>query len=126
MNSRVVVGILGAVLLIASSWAHAFLGWPHFREILTKANVDADSIGSLAVGWHFGSVSMLTIGLIVLMAAIRVQQGKYAATEGIKVVAIAYIAFGGAAFYFRNFEPSFLMFVATGLLIGWFAFRRVG
>jgi hypothetical protein len=35
---------------------------------LGEAGVSADAIGGLAAGWHFGSVAMLSLGGVVLLA----------------------------------------------------------
>ena len=69
MKRYSILGLVAGLLLIASSAAHAFLGWPPFGAALAEAGIEGDIIGALAVGWYFGSTAMLVFGVIVLAAA---------------------------------------------------------
>ncbi len=118
MKIRAILGMLAGLLLVTSAGTHAFLGWPPFRELLGDAGVDADVIAALSVGWYFGSVAMLAFGAIVLLAAAHALRGERAATGSLWVIAGAYTAFGATVYVIRDFNPHFLLFVATGLLVG--------
>ena len=117
MKARVILGLLAALLLIASAFAHAFLGWPPFQSILEQAGVDADAIAALEVGWYFGSLAMLAFGAIVFLAAARAIRGERAATGSLWIIGGAYTAYGAVAYVASDFNPHFLLFVVTGLLV---------
>ena len=55
-------------LLISSSFAHAFLGWPAIRQALVASNVDPGLVQGIGVGWLYGSAAMLTFGVLTLLA----------------------------------------------------------
>ncbi len=118
MKTRAVLGLLAGVLLVASAGAHAFLGWPPFRLILEEAGIDADAVAALGVGWYFGSVAMLAFGAIVLVAAVQAIRGERASNGSLWIIAAAYTTYGLAVYIARDFNPHFLLFVITGLLVG--------
>lgn len=115
------LGILTALLLVASAAAHAFLGWPAFRGPLAAAQVDADVVAALSIGWYFGSVSMLGFGVIVLHQALRRRAGRPVQPGPLWAIAVLYLGFGTTAFLARGLNPHFLLFAVTGLLVGLFA-----
>jgi F420-dependent oxidoreductase-like protein len=83
MRTRAGLGLLGGALLLASSLAHALLGWPQMRTGLRAGGADPELIAGLGVGWHFGSLSMAAFGAIVLaIAGARLGQIARAADEG--------------------------------------------
>lgn len=122
MRVRGAIGVLAGALLLASAIAHAFLGWPPFAEALSAAGVDGGLAGGLAVGWYYGSAAMLAFGMIVLLAALAVLRGRMVSLVPVRVIAVVYVAFGVSAFVARDMNPHFLLFVATGVLVGIFAF----
>lgn len=100
-------------LLFASGLAHALVGWPQLAPVLVSASVPAETIAAMAVGWYFGSVSMLSFGaMAVSFALLR----SPSAAVPLGIIAVAYTAFGSAAYILRNFNPHFLGFIAIGLL----------
>ena len=117
MKARAILGFLAALLLIASAVAHAVLGWPPFRSILDQAGVDSEAIAALEVGWYFGSLAMLAFGAIVLLAAVRAIRGQQAANGSLWIIGTAYTLYGAVAYVVRDFNPHFLLFVVTGLLV---------
>ena len=122
MKGRAYLGIATGVVLILSSLAHAFLGWPSLRPALETGGVDANVIGAMAVGWYFGSVAMAAFGAIVLVWAVKLLRGQTVDMAPVWIMALAYLAFGLAAFLVRGLNPHFLLFIVTGLLLGAFAF----
>ncbi len=118
VKTRAILGLLAGLLLIASAGGHAFLGWPPFRTLLEQAGVDADAVAALSVGWYFGSVAMLAFGAIVLLAAVQAMRGERAANGSLWIIAAAYAGFGLTVYVLRDFNPHFLLFVVTGLLVG--------
>lgn len=109
-------GYVSATVLVLGGLAHALGGWPPMSSALRESGVDADLAGALAVGWFFGSVSMLTFGAIVSVSARRSSRG-IGALPGVWLIAAAYAGFGCAAFLLRHFNPHFLIFIFSGLLV---------
>jgi hypothetical protein len=109
--------LVGSLLLLSSP-AHAFLGWPPIRDRLAQGGVAGDLIAAIAIGWYFGSVAMAAFGVIVFLTWLE-QRGK--ATVGRFVagtVAVAYLSFGAAAYLSRSYNPHFLVaFLVPGVLL---------
>jgi hypothetical protein len=112
------IGLVAGALLLASSLAHAFAGWPALTSALDGSGVAADLQGALAVGWFWGSASMAAFGLIVTIYASRRLRGDHPPVLPIRLIAVTYLLFGAAAFLARDFNPHFLLFVVSGLLVG--------
>ena len=115
---RSILVMSAGVLMILSSGAHAFLGWPQLQPELSKAGVVQPLLGAVAVGWYFGSVAMLTFGVVVLLMGLRLKRGDRSGVLTVRIVAAAYLLFGLTVFVLRDFNPHFLVFVFTGLLTG--------
>lgn len=124
MKPRAVLGLVGGLLLLASSLAHAFLGWPQIRDALAAAGTEPQLVGALAVGWHFGSVAMAAFGVIVTAIAVARLRGRAPSILPAAVVAVTYLAFGTGALIARHGSPHFLAFLVLGLLVGALAFHR--
>ena len=117
-----VFGIVIAVLVFASALAHGIYGWSAVREALSTYAVHSDIMGALAVGWYFGSAAMLTFACVILRDAVR-QLGRKSVDSGtLWIIALAYVLFGAIAFIAREFNPHFLLFIVTGILVGAFSF----
>lgn len=113
-----VLGFVTGLLLIASGGAHALLGWPPFHSALKNAGIDADVIGAIAAGWYFGSISMVAFGLIILHQAIRRLRGSAIQAGPLWTISAAYLLFGVGAYLARHFNPHFLLFIVTGVVVG--------
>ncbi len=118
MKARAILGCLAALLLAASAFAHAFLGWPPFQSILEEAGIDANVTAALEVGWYFGSLAMLAFATIVFLAAARAIRGERANNGSLWIISAAYTGYGLVVYVARDFNPHFLLFVVTGLLVG--------
>jgi hypothetical protein len=114
---RDVLGLIAGTILVLSSGAHSFLGWPALRAALVAARAPDDLIRGLAIGWHFGGASMLAFGVMVLAIFLGRLRGSELATWPAAVVAILYVAFGVAALVASNFELFFLIFVVPGSML---------
>jgi hypothetical protein len=101
VKARIGLGVAAGVLLLLSSAAHALLGWPQFGAALADAGLDGQTVGALAVGWYFGSVSMLAFGVIVLAAAVDAARGRPVAVAPLWIIAGGYLGRAG-----RRSEPS--------------------
>jgi hypothetical protein len=122
VRTRALLGLLGGLLLLASSLAHAGLGWPAMRAALEAAGAPPELRGGLAVGWLFGSVAMAAFGVIVVSIALAALRGSRASRLPAAVIGIAYASFGAWAFLARGGNPHFLGFVAIGALVAVLAF----
>ena len=110
--------LLAGALMVLSSAAHAFLGWPLLRDDLKSTGVAENLAGALAVGWYFGSVAMLAFGAITLRSGLLLRRGDRSGMTPVRIIAACYLVFGVVTFVSRNFNPHFLLFVITGLLAG--------
>lgn len=115
------LGTLGGLLLVISSGAHAFLGWPPLGRDLSAGGIEAGVVRAVSTGWYFGSVAMLALGLLVLWMVGRARRGLAGGTGGAWIIAAAYGGFGAVAFVAQDLNPHFILFIVNGLLIGGFA-----
>jgi len=115
---RAYIVIAAGLIMVLSSAAHAFLGWPALTMELAKSGVAEDLSGALSLGWYFGSVSMLAFGIITVSFGLRFKRGDRSGAAAIAVIAAGYSLFGALAIVMRGFNPHFLLFIATGLLAG--------
>ena len=121
MRGRGILGLISGLLLVLSSLAHAFLGFPPLRTQLTASAAAEDVVGALAIGWYFGSAAMATFGLIVLTSGANALKGKPSGLAAVRWIALAYALFGLAAFFADGMNPHFLGFIVIGLLLGVYA-----
>jgi hypothetical protein len=110
--------MLAGVLMMLSSLAHGTLGWRSMRDALESAGAGNDLVGALAAGWYFGSVAMAVFGAIVITSGLRLRRGDLSGVLPVRLIAAGYVLFGLGAFFGRNLNPHFLLFVLTGLLAG--------
>jgi ribosomal protein S18 acetylase RimI-like enzyme len=110
--SHWVIFVCGVVIAL-QSLPHAFVGWPAFEPALLGAGVDPALVGGLSVGWYFGSVAMLVLGVVVLLAFRALRSGASLAWQVACAVGVGYLAFGLGAFLYRS-NPHFLGFIAPG------------
>lgn len=124
MKSRSVVGLVAGCALLLSAIPHAFMGWPSFEPVLAAASVDVEAVAGLRIGWIYGSFSMAGLGIIVVLAAWSSWRHATPPGSGPVVVAIATLAFGLWAYLGHGMHPHFLLFIAQGLLVGYYALPR--
>jgi len=113
--------VLG-ILVAASALPHSFAGWPPAAEALGAAGVDAGLITGLAVGWHFGSVAMVVLGAVVMLAWRDARAGGDFGWRAALAVGAAYLAFGVVELAVRG-RPQFFGFVAIGAGLVWASLR---
>jgi hypothetical protein len=110
--------ILGGVLLVAGAFVHAFAGWPPLRGALESHGCTAGLIGAVAATWTFGSVAMLTFGFLILCDGMRMLRGTQVTIASAPAIGAACLCFGAVAWLLRDLDPTFLVFVLIGLVIG--------
>jgi hypothetical protein len=113
---RTVLVVAAGLVLIASSAAHSLLGWPQMLVRLTAEHASLDLISGLAMGWHFGGVAMLTLGLLALWLA-SVAQRSIDVRAPVGLIGVAYIAFGAGAAAALGFDVFQIVFLAPGVLL---------
>lgn len=115
---RAVLVLAAGALMLLSSVAHGALGWPAMRAELERAGAGDDLTGALSAGWYFGTAAMAAFGVIVVICGLRLRRADRSGTPVVLAVAACYLVFGLWAFLLHDFNPHFLLFVATGLLAG--------
>jgi hypothetical protein len=118
VQQRIVIG-LGVVIGLLSI-PHAFLGLPDLWRQLTAAGVSPDLRGAIAVGWCFGSLSMVTLGLLVIWCGVH---GGALARRCAITVGLAYMAFGAGSMLYRGLGPHFIGFLVIGFALTALALR---
>lgn len=109
--------VLGGLLMLLSSLAHAFQGWPAMEEGLAPHPVDAEIAASLAVGWIWGSACMAGLGALTLACLPGVRRGERSARVATAVAGLTWALFGAGALYWRWPNTHFLAFVLVGGLV---------
>ena len=109
--------VAGSLMLLSAA-AHAGLGWPSLRPPLESAGVASDVTDALAIGWYWGSAAMAAFGVITLVSGWKLWRGDMSLVPALLAVAGCYLLFGAVAFVRADFNPRFLLFVATGLQAG--------
>lgn len=120
MNLPVALGTASGAVLLLSGLAHAFTGWPPQADALVAAGIDAGIRSALRIGWYFGSLAMMAFGAIVLGMTRASRRTKVHAGPA-WVISALYLVFGLGSFVATDFNLHFLLFVATGVLVGMFA-----
>ena len=110
--SEYLVGLTSGFIFL-SAFAHAGPGWKALREALQEGT-DPAILGAVGVGWHFGSVSMATFGLLGLLSAVQMRRGQPHARWTPALIGTAYVLFGIGALLYRGQKLHFVMFIVLG------------
>jgi len=116
-RARAVLGLIAGAILILSSAGHSILGWKELSGKLAAAHLPAELVLGLQVGWQFGGVAMLALGVILLALFARRWRGEPVSLLPAATVAVAYLGFGAWALLASNFDPFFLVFIVPGVLL---------
>jgi hypothetical protein len=118
-RARLILGVIAAVMLFASSAAHSILGWKSMAEQLSNTNVPSDLQAGLRIGWMFGGAAMVILGFIAITTFIDRLRGGRAPLSHVVVIAVVYMAFGAWAIAASGGDLFFLgVFVVPGALLG--------
>jgi hypothetical protein len=112
-----VLTIVAAVILILSSGAHSLLGWPAVRAKLADANVPAELVGGLAMGWHFAGLAMLVLGVVVLWLLAEARRSAANVALPLQIIGGAYELFAIGCFALLGWDPFLLTFLVPGTLL---------
>ena len=115
---RVILGHLGALLIILSSAAHSLLGWSSLGASLASINAPPELVTGLRIGWQFGGAAMLTFGCIVIREMSTLRHRRSAALWTVLIIGLLYVAFGSWALVISAYDPFFAgVFIVPGLLL---------
>jgi hypothetical protein len=115
-KARDIVGVIAAALMLLSSAAHVLLGWKALSAELEAAHVQGELLLGLRIGWYFGGVAMLLLGIILLTLFAARLRGERRPLLPAAVVALGYLAFGGWALTVSG-NPFFMVFIVPGALL---------
>ena len=116
-RARTVLGLVAAGMLILSSFAHSILGWKGLSEELAKTNAPANLVTGLKVGWMYGGVVMLVLGVILIPLFTRRLRGEEVSGLPAAAVSVAYLGFGAWALLASDLSPFFMGFMVQGVLL---------
>jgi hypothetical protein len=108
---------VAAVILILSSGAHSFMGWPGLRTELAAANAPDALVDGLAMGWHFAGMTMLVLGILVLWLLVAARSGAPSIRVPLLVIGVAYVLFGIKCAMLVGLDPFPLIFLVPGVLL---------
>ena len=111
------LAVIAAVILVLSSGAHSLLGWPALRAKLAEANVPADLIGGLAIGWHFAGLAMLVLGILVFWLLAISRRSPVSIALPLQIIGGAYELFAIGCFALLGWDPFLLTFIVPGTLL---------
>jgi hypothetical protein len=109
------VGVASALMFL-SAFAHAWPGWAALRQAL-PATTDPAVLAAVGIGWHFGSVSMGTFGLLGLVSVAQMRRGYAQSRWTPALIGTAYVLFGIGALASRGFRLHFVFFITLGCLM---------
>jgi hypothetical protein len=113
---RVIVGLIGAVLMLGSCIPHSVLGWPAQRQVLVRSGVPAETMLGLSIGWYFGGVAIAVFGVIAALSFLQVLRGHAPHMRATSIIGLAYMGFGIWAWLVTR-ESFALVFIVPGLLV---------
>ena len=116
MKGRSIIGIVASAILIISSGMHSLMGWPAMLQQLRATNAPADLISGMRIGWQWGGLAMLVLGIITLMIFVHRLRGDMVSAFPALVIGSAYTAFGVWAIVSTT-NPFFLIFIVPGILL---------
>ena len=117
---RLILGHLGGLLIIVSSAAHSFLGWPSLEASLAGIQASPELITGLRIGWQFGDIAMLTFGCIVILEMRTLRHRRSAVLWSVLLIGLVYVLFGAWALVISAYELFFAgVFVLPGLMLIW-------
>lgn len=111
------LAIVAAAILVLSSGAHSLLGWPALRARLAEANVPADLVGGLAMGWHFAGIAMLVLGILVFWLLTAGSRGGGSVALPLQIIGGAYELFAVGSFAMLGWDQFLLTFLVPGTLL---------
>lgn len=113
---RTIIGLVGAIVMTLSSGAHSVMGWAAQRQLLVQLQAPPETIRGLLIGWQFGSVAILSFGVIAALSFVQVLRGRTPHMRATLIIGFAYTGFGIWAWFLTR-EPFSLVFIVPGMLV---------
>lgn len=123
---RSILGLIAGGILILSSAAHSIFGWLVIRGQLDTLRAPSDLVLGLKIGWQFGAVAMLALGVNIILLFLRRFRGERVSTLPSSVIAALYLFFGTWALLVTDFNLFFLIFIVPALLLAVAGSSRAG
>lgn len=117
MTLKSSLGMVAGVVLILSAFAHSLLGWSSMSGRLAQTNAPSDLVLGLKLGWIFGGVVMVVLGLLCLVIFTKRFRGERASTLAPILIAVAYLGFAAWAAIVTSGDPFFFIFAVPGALL---------
>ena len=111
------IGYAAAILIVISGAAHSLVGWKEMHSGLKASTATPELIKALGIGWVFGGVAMLVLGSIAIASTVKRSHDPTASLLPVRIIGIAYVAFGAGAMSITGFDPFFLVFILPGILL---------
>ncbi|MGH9868685.1 MAG: hypothetical protein ACREAA_11055 [Candidatus Polarisedimenticolia bacterium] len=115
-RARAIFLFLAGAMMVTASFAHALAGWPALKPELEKLSASKDVMDTASIGWHWGSATMATLGVIVLAGAWRWWSGDRSGAFAVRLVAACWILFGIATMLTYGVSGHFTGFIVIGAL----------
>src|SRR5262245_15108148 len=115
-KTRDVAGVIAAALILLSSAAHTLLGWKALSAELDAAHVQGSLLLGLKIGWYFGGLTMLLLGIILLTLFAARLRGERRPLLPATAVSLGYLAYGAWALTVSG-DPFFTVFIVPGALL---------
>ena len=116
-KARNILGVITGIILVLSSAAHSFVGWPSMREKLLAFHTPPDLITGLAIGWNFAGFAIFVFGALVLLTFIPRLRGMYRPLTTARVIGYSCTIAGGAAYSVARDMFFINIFLVPGLLV---------
>jgi Predicted permeases len=113
---REVIGLIATAILFLSSGAHTILGWKSLEPRIASFGTPKDLITGLRIGWQWGGVAMLALGIIAASIFIQRFRGAAVSMFPVRVIGFVYVAFGAWALNLSG-DPFFAIFIVPGVLL---------
>lgn len=105
--------------VFATAFLHGILGGGAMLAELEAGGISADVRGAIAISTAAGSLCWAMLGVIVLLAGVRLRRGDGSLWLPAFAIGVLWIGFGLVALVVRGFRPHFLVFIVMGgLLVG--------
>ncbi len=108
--------LLSGIFIALSAIPHFFLAWPAMNQKLLDLGAGNDLRHALFIGWSFGSVAMLVMGLLLGATWHGLKRGHASLNIIPLVMGSAYLLFGLAAFVYRDYNSHFFFFIIPGAM----------
>lgn len=105
------------VFIASGAYGHGFVGRLNIDRELDKFPIASDTYTMLYVVWYFVSGCMLTFGLTIIWAWVKLRRGDRGLLPAVYLIALLYMADGIGGMIYRHGDPFMGMFLGIGALL---------